>query len=282
MALNNTGDARAEDYALGRGRLFFGQLDADGRTVTGGLRFLGNATEFNVNLNTETAAHQASYTQLRQTDARCTLSLELGVSFVLDELNFQNYADFFIGETASLTNATGSIATHVLTTAAVGGRWYPIHNSAGARLYNLDDDTIVFNLEINGGADLVEGTDYEIDKQMGLVKIFETPGTVGVIGAQIDVDVTTAAASGLSLDKVNAATRSDVKGVLLFESLDGCDSDKKRVFNFRRVSLTPDGDHALIGDDFASMSFSGVAEVNSAFSAAEGRTLEIVNVDALA
>ena len=45
-----------------------------------------------------------------------------------------------------------------------------------------------------------------------------------------------------------------------FISIDGCDSNKVQEWQFHRVNLKPEGELPLIGDEFATMGFTGVAQ----------------------
>ena len=85
--LNSTGAPDTRDYTLGRGIVRLAALTAAGLPDLNGFRDLGNAPEFNITVAVEDVRHQSSRTQLKFTDKRCTVSQEVGLSFILDEMD---------------------------------------------------------------------------------------------------------------------------------------------------------------------------------------------------
>lgn len=274
--LNTTGAPNTRDYQLGRGIVRMAALAANGLPDANGFRDLGNAPEFNISLSVEDVRHQSSRTQLKFTDKRVTISQEVGVSFILDEINFQNLSDFFVGSTEEYSNPHNSTwATtnlSVISTAVKVGNWYQLYDDGTAgshgpnRVYDLGAASLVYSFEEDPGGTpvpLVEGTDFELDKEMGLVRFLPTSILV-VDGNTVGWRISTAAAVQQNLDQVNALQRADVVGALLFIAANASDQGNKTEYLFHRVSVSPDGDLPLIGDEFMQASFTGVAEVNSA------------------
>lgn len=268
--LNQTGAPNTRDYTLGRGIVRLAQLTAAGLPDSDGFRDLGNAPEFNITLTVEDLRHQSSRTQLKFTDKRVTISQEVGISFILDEINFQNLSDFFAGSTEVYANPHDTLVNdQVISTAVHLGSWYQLYGAGGARVYNLDATGLVYTIEKDDVVDvlLVEGTDYEIDEVMGLVRFLTTAVNIAE-GDQAQLTISTAAAGGniQDLDQVNALQRAAVEGALLFIQENASDGGQKVEYLFHKVSLSPDGDLPLIGDEWEQMSFTGVAEVNSGVS----------------
>lgn len=275
--LNTTGAPETRDYNLGRGIVRLASIDATtGRPDASGFRDLGNAPEFNITLSIEDIRHQSSRSQLKFTDKRCTISQEVGMSFILDELNFQNLADFFSGGTETFDNGHDTAwAAHedsLVSSSVVLGNWYQLYDddsgaaAAGTRrVYNLDATGVTYEFEDDPAGTptaLVEGTDYELDKAMGLVRFLPTAVNV-TNGGTVGWAMTAAATTPQDLDQVNALTQSDVTGALLFVATNACDQGNKTEYLFHRASVSADGDLALIGDVITQMNFTGVAEVNS-------------------
>lgn len=275
---NTTGAPNTRDYQLGRGIVRLAALGANGLPDANGFRDLGNAPEFNISLTVEDVRHQSSRTQLKFTDKRVTISQEIGVSFILDEINFENLSDFFVGSQEVHDNphdqtwATTSLS--VISSAVKLGNWYQLYDDGTAgshgpnRVYDLGAASLVYAFEEDPTGTpqaLVENVDYELDKEMGLVRFL--PSSILVAeGAEVGWRISTGAAAPQDLDQVNALQRADVVGALLFIGTNASDQGNKTEYLFHRVSISPDGDLPLIGDEFMQASFSGVAEVNSAVS----------------
>jgi hypothetical protein len=268
--LNTTGAPNTRDYTLGRGIVRLAKLTAAGLPDADGFRDLGNAPEFNITVSAEDVRHQSSRTQLKFTDKRCTISQEVGVSFQLDEMNFQNLADFFAGSTESYDNphdTTWTDAEDALISSSVKlGNWYQLKDDNGERVYDLGAAGITYVVEEDPAGTpqvLVLGTDFEVDAEMGLIRFL--PGSILVAdGDTVGWNITAGASTPQDLDQVNALTVADVTGALLFIQVNACDQGNKTEYLFHKVSLSSDGDLPLIGDDIQVASFTGVAEVNSA------------------
>jgi len=269
--INTSGAPNTRDYTLGRGIVRLASLTAAGLPDADGFRDLGNAPEFGITVSAEDVRHQSSRTQLKFTDKRCTVSQEIGITFILDEMNYQNLADYFSGGTETFQNDhdTTFLATAAIQAASVKiGNWYQLKSDTGARLYDLGAAGVVYDLvqDPAGTPVSLSADDYEIDLEMGLVRFLST-GTASLAdGDEIGLAISTGATVGQDLDQVNALTQADVTGALLFVQTNACDQGNKSEYLFHKVSLSSDGDLPLIGDEIQQASFTGVAEVNSAVS----------------
>jgi hypothetical protein len=266
---NLTGAPNTRDYVLGRGVVYLAQLNSTtGLPDADGFRDLGNAPEFNITVNTEDLRHQNSRDCIKFTDKRFVISQEVGISFQLDETrNFENLSDFLSGSTETYNNPHDSTHTDVSISLTVHlGSWYQLRKANGSRVYNLDAVGLVFTIEKDAVSDvlLVEGTDYEIDKQLGLVRFLPTATNVAENDPVI-WSITTAASGGAiqDLDQVNALIRSQVSGALMFVQDNAGDCGQKIEWMFHQVSLSADGDLSEIGDEVSVMNFTGVAEINN-------------------
>jgi hypothetical protein len=255
--LNTTGRPQTTDYNLGRGILYAAPL-VNG--IPGPYRDLGNCTEFTISAEQEELEHQSSREGLRVTDKRVTLSQSFGISFTLDELNFENQALFFAG-TTSTTGTNGAIAgfaKHELVSDLEVGRWYDIKSSTGVRAYNIEAADLTVE---EGATTLVLGTDYELDLVMG--RIF-FPGSVNAAAGD-DIDVTLAAnATAGGLDQVNGLLSSSIPLALKFVGKNPANEDKATEYQFHQVTFAPEGDFSLIGDDWTTIPLTGTAERNAA------------------
>jgi len=263
---NTTGAPNTQDYVLGRGRVLLALLDdATGLPDVDGYRDLGNSPQFTVTVTTEDRRHKNSRDCLAFTDALFVISQELGLGFQLDEINYENLSDFLSGSTETFNNTHDVTHTDTsITTAVKLGRWYELRDASGNRVYNLNATGVVYTIEMDDVSDVlqVEGTDYEIDEQLGLVRFLPTAVNIAE-GDPAIWSITTGASTPQDLDQVNALQRAAVQGALLFVQDNAHDCGQRSEFKFHKVTLAADGDLSMIGDEESVMSFTGVAEVNS-------------------
>lgn len=267
--LNSTGAPDTRDYTLGRGIVRLAALTAAGLPDADGFRDLGNAPEFNITVSVEDLRHASSRGQIKFTDKRVTISQEVGLSFNLDEINFQNLGDFFSGSTEVYNNphdTTWAATAAIVQSSIKIGNWYQLKSDTGARVYDLGATGLVYTLvqDPSGTPVTLSADDYEIDLEMGLVRFLDTGTSALAAGDEIGFAVTTGATVAQDLDQVNALTEGDISGALMFIQKNSADQGNKSEYLFHKVSLASDGDLSLIGDDFTVLSFTGVAEVNSA------------------
>lgn len=261
--INTSGLPNTESYNLGRGILYFAELLDNG--LPGAYRDLGNCPEFNSTVDLEELSHQSSRQGLRITDKSVVISQEINLTFNLDEINFQNLALFYSGQATTKANVL-SFADYEMIPAAAGSQpgllpahWYVVRDSTGSRAYDIGTG----NLTLTGGTSgaLTEGTDYTLDSAQGRFFIPEGAG----ITAGESLNVTLSATGGAAnVDVVDGLTSTNVIGSLQFIAENPANNDVQTVFDFWKTTLKPNGDFALIGDEYTVMPFSAVAEANSA------------------
>jgi len=259
---NTSGLPRTEDYNLGRGKVYFAELTSG---IPGAFRDLGNAPAFNISMETEKLDHMSSREGLKLTDLQVVVSQKINVSLTLDEINFENLAFFFSGESDTRTNNGGAAITgngNLVVTDQ--GRWYDLYEGATAatktaatRIYDIGEVTITPNA---GGSAMVETTDYVVDEALG--RIFVVDGGDMEAGSY-DVDVALNSTAVALVSRVKAASQSAIVGCLRFVSENPADTDKWTEYTFHQVRLSAEGDFALIGDDWTTLQLSGLAERNA-------------------
>jgi hypothetical protein len=261
---NTSGQPNTVDYVLGKGRVLLGLIDsATGLVDASGLRDLGNTPSFSASIEVETRDHRNSRDCLAFVDATFVTSQQINVSFQLDEINFENLSDFFVGETATYDNPHDTtFADVVVTDSIVQGRWYELRDGSGNRVYDLQAASLVYSVHNDTPTVAVEGTDYTLDHELGLIFVIEG-STVLAAGDQLEWDISTGAGTPQDLDQVRAFQRAQVIGTLVFIQENANDCGQKTEYRFHRVQLTGDGELALIGDEEVVMGFAGVAGINS-------------------
>jgi len=128
--LNPAGTANSDDYNLGRGKVSLSELDAN--NFPGEYRDLGNAAEFNISFETEKLEHQSSRTGLKTIDKDVVVSQKMSLAITLDEINFENMALFFSGESGSRSNsgAAAGVTGNGNLTIVTQGRWHDLYIGA--------------------------------------------------------------------------------------------------------------------------------------------------------
>jgi hypothetical protein len=260
MAKNLTGLPNTGDYTLGRGIVYESEIvTATEKPNDNGWRDLGNATEFNVSLETEKLEHKSSRTGLQIIDKEVVLSQKMTINFSLDELNDENVAAFLSGSTASHTNvAIAGFADYEMVSAVVLGRWYDIVSSTGERAYDIESVDVALTETSGAPVSLVENTDYTLDLKMGRIFLLSTATNIAA-GEPLSITLT-AEATASPVEEVRGMTQGNLVRAVKFIGENPANSNKKREYQFHKVTLASEGDLALIGDEYAVMAFSGTVE----------------------
>lgn len=263
---NTTGKPRTEDYNLGRGAIYFSELVNSLPVI---YRHLGNAPEFNLSIEVETLEHTSSLEGLASVDKEVILSQKLTLAVTLDELSNENLALLFSGAKATHTNvavAGFTIRTLIPNAYLQVNTYYEIKNSAGERAYDVRTADLALATSAGSPVALVAGTDYELDETQGMIFIKDTSViTTAIAGGGSNGNITavlTANAGANAVSEVRGLTQTNVRGALKFVSKNPANNDKQTEYQFHQVSLKAEGDFSLIGNEFTTMSFTGVAEKN--------------------
>lgn len=225
----------SENYTLGRGRLAFN------RKVNGsftGLRDLGNATDFTINVTTEKKDHYSSRQGLKVKDASVVVSMTVTGSFTLDEIMDENLALTLMASITEVEQTAATGKTHQATGVKIG-HYIQLPD------YFIDGSTVV--VEVGATAKTV-GTDYTVDANAGQLFI---PATSTILPTDtVDITYSTAAKT---FKKLNAFDESSVEGELHFISNVGVGTNMQaRIW---KAILSPSGDLGLISDDWSSLKF---------------------------
>lgn len=278
--VNTTGTPNTNNYNVGRGKVYFASLDSNDKPLA--WRDLGNSTEFNISIETETLEHTSSRGGLKVVDKEVTISQKASVSVTLDELEFDNLRLFFSGTTHdSLTNPANTSVTNVdLDSSIVLGRWFDLIDSSGDRLYDVTAANLTVE-ESNDGFStsntLVLNTDYTVDTEFGRIFLPSTSGATAGYALRFSYTTTS---SESAYDEVRGLQSTAVTGALKIITENPADSDEKTEYTLHKVNLKPEGDFSLIGDDWTVMQLTGAAESSSWAGVSESPTLSIRHVNA--
>jgi len=244
-----------DNYTLGKGVVYFNRYDFDNDEYTGE-RDLGNAPAFTFNIAIEKLEHYSSRGGLRAKDKEIISQITPGVAFTLDEVNADNLAILTLADVASVTQ-TGDTITDEVVVANLGKRVQLAERFISA--VTVGDDATPTVTYVEGPA-TNPLANYQIDTSLGDDKIgrllvhADQSGCVSAIaeGQDLYVDYTSAAATWT---EVRSFAQTQVEGFLRFVS-DNPAGDQQEL-QIWRVSLTPSGDTAMIGDDWSTLGFTG-------------------------
>ncbi len=228
-----------KNYTLGRGRLYFDKFITGTKTKTG-QRYFGNTTEVNMTSDSETLDHFDSDAGIKQKDASVLLSLSRTGSFITDHISPANLALFFLGTASVVSQAAAASVADSFANVVLGQR-YQIGVTAGtpAGVRNVTTFT--------AGA-LVAGTDYTLDAATGGV-VFLPTGSVVAGSTQAATYSTTLA----SYNRVVTAASAQVYGAMLYIANNPVGENFDYYWPY--VSLKPDGDFALKGEEWQQIGF---------------------------
>lgn len=248
------------NYTLGRGKLYF-DLFKPGTNVGSGERYIGNTPELSLSNETETLDHYNSDEGLRELDMSVLLEVASNGSFTTDNIDRENVALFFLGESTDKTSTT-KVGHREAFTGYKLGRYLQVGASStdptGVRnITNVKVFTAAVGTVVDLGATLVgqsgvtevEATgNYELDLEMG--RIYLEPTATGIVATDkllVQCDVTGQTRSMI------VSSNSMIYGSLRFIS-DNPVGENRDLF-YPKVTLTPDGDYNLKGDDWQTMGF---------------------------
>lgn len=249
------------NYVVGRGTVYFDKFQQGTNRKTGEMYF-GNTPEFTINTDSETLDHYSSDHGMRVMDASVLLEASQGGTFTCDNINADNLALWFLGdvETTAQTQQTG---VKEIFNPVLRGRYYQLGasdvNPTGVRnITNFQMVAADASVSISTGTgdiSTIPGAvvvppagNYEVDLLTG--RVYIEPDSEALAGnMQIAVQFDVAEQNRtLVVGKSNM-----VYGALRMISDNAVGLNKN--YYFPKVSLAPDGDYALKGDDWQVMSF---------------------------
>lgn len=226
-----------DNQTLPAGKLYFDPKDSDDNYE--GFRFLGNAPEFTLTLETEFTDHFDSTNALRKQDKRVPIQQTRTAQPTIDDPTPENFELFFAGDLDEYDQPSGTGEEHVEEDVTLE-RWYRLNPSASNPFGDRDVSSVA--VEDDGDATSYdEGDDYEIDTETGLIKFLEDGGISE--GDDIKVSYDKADTSWKRIQTSNGKVK---EGRLLLIS-DNSEGEEMDYF-MPEVTLSPSGDLVLIND----------------------------------
>jgi len=233
----------AENYTLGKGIIYFDRKDMTSGLYSGE-RDLGNAPAFSFNISIEKLEHFSSRGGLKAKDKLVISQMTPSCTFTLDEITAENFGLLAMADVIKVTQ-TGSTVSNEAHTAHVGMRFETAKRDISA----------VTVTNVAGTTTFVNGSDYILDttlKDDKIGRIYIPVGSTIPEASIVHVDYTCASCT---YTEVRAFKQTQVEGKLRFVSDNP--AGKQMEVQIWRVSLTPSGDTAMIGDDWSTLGFTG-------------------------
>ena len=233
---------------------FIGAADCyvDVLTDTGvrtGLELKGNCTNFTPKPDSErkeqTATGKHNYGQVL---ASVTLPKPMTAKITFNQLDQALFAAAFFGTNSVFTQDADSLAAAPVTT--IADRFVEIGK---LKLSN------VVVKDVTDATTYVEGTDYQLNLTMGMIKAIAGGGIAS--GAVVHISADYAAINGT---KMKAMTKSNVR---IRVKLDGQNFEDGREFigDIYQMRLAPTSEFSLVGSDFVDVSFEGSLETPAGY-----------------
>lgn len=240
-------------YTLGRGKLFFLPFAPNTKTPAGGEMYFGNTPEFGLNVESETLDHFSAEEGVRVKDDSVTLQTNRTGSFITDNIDMQNLKTFFNATLVTVTQSAVAVTDQVL--AAVGtakkGHYYQIGATAGnpAGVRGVGSVTVKKGATLGGATSATLNDDYTLDATLGRIYIPAT-STINETTDGLWITYTPTAQSRQQLQVTSGAT---ISGSLRFIAANAKGDNVDYFFPY--VTLSPNGDFALKGDEWQQLPF---------------------------
>ena len=249
-----------QKYTLGRGEVFFNKFKP-GTNIGEGERYLGNTPEYSLTNDVETLDHFNSDRGLREKDESVLLEISSSGSMTCDNISGDNVALFFLGNLLT-KSSTSVLAQKEVFTAWKRGHTLQLGTTdttpTGVRkVSNVKVGKAARGATINltgdigaiPGVTIIDAAgNYEVDTELGRLYLEPTSSEVnGDIKLVVQFDV--AAQSR----QMVVSSNDVVQGSLRFVAHNAKGENKD--YFFPKVTLSPDGDYNLKGDDWQSMGF---------------------------
>lgn len=234
----------ANNYVLGKGRLYFDPWDLDTELPTGE-RALGNCPGFEISVTSNPLEHFSSESGIQEKDDEVLLSIVRNAVINCDNINIDNLGLFIIGGGATLSQSAGSSSNEGHTVQK--DRYYQLGVSASFPVGARNVSAVVVT-GTGGTPTYVAGTDYTLDAVKG--RIYIIPAGAIANDAVLEVDYTKAAKTWTNFASESLTA---VTGALRFVA-DNPKGANRDLFA-PKTNFKPNGSFQWIGDNWLSMSF---------------------------
>lgn len=237
--------AKQNNYTLGRGKLYFARFKP-GTTTPGGERYLGNTPEVSFSSDSQRLDHYNSDSGVRNKDASVLLQMDYAGGFSLDDIQFENLAMLFLGNSGVETVAAKTAQTETFTN-VMPKLTYQLGTTASTPTGTRNVTVASVKDSTTTSTTYAAGTDYVVDEATGRITILE--------GTTIPADggITVEWASEAYTQEFAVSDADTIEGQLRYVADNPMGENIDYLLPW--VQITPDGDYALKGDDWQVMNF---------------------------
>ena len=226
-------------YSVGQGKVFIATRDSSGQT--GGFEWIGDCDGFSVSGSEEKLAFQESYSGNRVRVIDSTTSVDMGFTLAIRNIDGDNLAKAFYGDSAVVAGAT--VSGEAIT--AYNGKMTPL---------KYPGVSAVVVTKTAGATPLVLNTDYTLDTVNGTITILSGSSVVPAgAGVPCTVNYTHAGVAA----RVKALTSTAKEYVLRFEGKSQFDN-KAVIATLHRAKPGIAAALDLIGTEVAVLNLEGV------------------------
>lgn len=239
----------ANNLTLGRGELWFARFKPGTRDPEGE-RYIGNSPEFSATIESETLDHFDSDHGINEKDESITTQTNRSGALVTDNIDPDNVALFFLGETNAFTVAAATVTDEAIN-GVIPGLTYQLGmsetNPTGARTI---DPAKAFKVTDDAGTpnEFTEGTDYKINRDLGRLEIVSGGGINAGTNLKVSYDTKTT-----TRDRIISGSEA-VAGALRYIAHNPV--GKNFDWYMPYVKLSPNGDYNLKGEEWQQIPFS--------------------------
>lgn len=242
-----------KNFVLGKGRFYFERFAA-GATTGAGEEYIAQTREGAFSVSSETLEHYDADEGLNVLDEQVTTQVDVTGNFSVENITLDVLSKFLLADGATsvaVTSATGATSTF---NNVKRGRYFQLGKSTalpqGAR--NVSNVSIALASVPGTPLTNTNNVNWEVDAALGRVFLkADSPA----IADDDDIIVTFDVASGTR--EIVVSKDQQLRGALRFISANPVGG--QRDFYFPLVNLSPDGDFALKGEDWQTVSFNFTA-----------------------
>lgn len=238
----------ANDYTLGRGKVFFARHETPGQIPTGNAaeKYFGNTPEFNITVEEEKLDHFSSDAGIREKDDSISLEVTRTASLITDNIDPENLALFFFGTAETLTVVGGAVTNEAFT-AVQQGYYYQLGVGPTTPSGVRDVSALTVNDDESTPGVYTSPQDYTIDLETG--RFYIVPGGDIVDGTNLVIDYTVGAHTR---DRVVSGGTA-INGAMRYVAANPKGTNRDVYMPY--VTISPNGDFALKGDEWAQIPF---------------------------
>ena len=223
---------------LGKGKVYFDRFTSAGAST--GERYLGDVSAFSVTTNDEKISHYSSSSAAAPLLKEALIRRTAEFALTLHEYTKENLALVLMGEESALAQASDSVVDEVVTVVETGRFYKLAFRQVSTVVVQDDTDTTTYTA----------GTDYDVDAVTGRLYIIPGGGIAALDVLHVDYDY-----AADTSDVVQGGKTSVIEGAIRF--IPDPSTGPSWEVEVWKVSITPDGELGLIGEQFAAFPIRG-------------------------